>query len=160
MSTRLFIDPHNAFRPLPFIGASSLASLGLCPATAIMSRYLTPLPDDRAVPCDPFGLLRADWALGQDPLRRKAQSTEEVADANAIHALKPREDIVEHAIVGSEGPVRRDVESALSVVGKEGPKVNSRAVRTLKQRRSSFPQELEVETQPAVLCRYLQIIHR
>lgn len=35
--THLYSDPHNVLRPLPLIGTSSLASLDLCPATAVMS---------------------------------------------------------------------------------------------------------------------------
>ena len=59
---------------------------------------------------------------------------EDVANADAIPALKQREDIVEHAIIAPEGPMRSDVESALSIVGKEGPIVDSRATRNLEER--------------------------
>ena len=52
-----------------------------------------------------------------------------MANADAILGLKPREDILQ-----SEGPVRRGVESALPVVGNEGPIADPRAVRTLKER--------------------------
>lgn len=47
---------------------------------------------------------------------------------------KRREDIIEQATMEPEGPVRRDIELALSAVGKEGPTEDSRAVRTLKER--------------------------
>ena len=43
-------------------------------------------------------------------------------------------DIVEHAITESEVPARRDVESAPVIAGREGPVVDSGAVRKNEER--------------------------
>lgn len=48
--------------------------------------------------------------------------------------LEPREDAIEHAVMKSERPVHRDVESVLSIVGKGERPVLTRAIRTLKER--------------------------
>ena len=66
-------------------------------------------------------------------------SSEELAGANANPVPNPREDIVERAIIISEAPMRRDFESALSIARKEGPKLDSRAVRTLRERWGFWP---------------------
>lgn len=57
-----------------------------------------------------------------------------MAEADATPVLRLRDDIVEHAIMEPEAPVRRDVEPTLSAAAKEGPVVDSRDPRTLKER--------------------------
>ncbi|CAF9915559.1 hypothetical protein IMSHALPRED_002640 [Imshaugia aleurites] len=86
---------------------------------------------DSCKPVEPLELRYQEWDPDLGPLRRTARSAETLDDAGV---LEPREDAIEHAVMKSERPVHRDVESVLSIVGKGERPVLTRAIRTLKER--------------------------
>lgn len=73
-------------------------------------------------------------------------------------ALEPRGDVVELAVAEPEGPVRRDAE-AISIMGKEEPRVDTRDRVNLKER--WIIQEMEEAEVPGAgpggLCQHLLI---
>lgn len=114
--------------------SSALLLWPLSPFALPLPSCLNPdtLPEDGVVPCAPVE--HYGWSIDEGLPRRKARSAENMAEADATPVLRLRDDIVEHAIMEPEAPVRRDVEPTLSAAAKEGPVVDSRDPRTLKER--------------------------
>lgn len=88
-------------------------------------------PEDGS--CDFIEHYPIHWAIDEGHLRLKARAAEGPAHGSAVPALEPRGDVVELAVAEPEGPVRRDAE-AISIMGKEEPRVDTRDRVNLKER--------------------------
>ena len=64
--------------------------------------------------------------------------SEELADADAVPVLKPRDNLLERSTDNSESSTRRAIDWAFSNAGTEAPTALSHAVRALKSRWSTF----------------------